>query len=97
MTITTTPANHLRFLASELIDEAHRHDGEQRQKMNRAAQQCAAASITIGNLAKRSCIDHETIRKTIAAAEAIIEASTEALVAATLLRTPELHTEGTTS
>jgi len=93
----TAPASRLRFIASELVDEASRHRGSERQALTRAAQQCAAAAISVGNLAKMPAnrSTAELARKTLAAAAAIDAAAIDIIVHYTLTRTPELHQEGT--
>jgi hypothetical protein len=93
----TAPASRLRFIASELIDEASRHPAERRAALTRAAQQCAAAAISVGNLAKipATSLAMSAVQPTIDAADAIYHAAIDALVTATLIRTPELQQEGT--
>lgn len=93
----TAPASRLRFMASELIDEASRHTPERRAALTRAAQQCASAAISVGNLAKipATSLAWSAVQPTLDAAEAIHHAAIDALVTATLIRTPELQQEGT--
>lgn len=93
----TAPASRLRFIASELIDEASRHPADRRAALTRAAQQCASAAISVGNLAKipATSLAMSAVQPTIDAAEAIYTTALDALVVATIIRTPELHQEGT--
>ncbi len=93
----TAPASRLRFIASELIDEASRHTGDRRAALSRAAQQCASAAISVGNLAKipATSLAWSAVQPTLDAADAIHHAAIDALVTATLIRTPELQQEGT--
>ena len=92
-----TAASRLRFMARELMDEASRHrDDHHRPQLTRAAQQCAACAINIMNLIKQSPTARE-LRSTKLAAEAVHDAAIELLVAATLIRTPALHQEGSTA